>query len=335
MALIGSPVSFLDALLIESLSQVIRAASLIIPGGIGTQEIGGVALCRFLGVAEPAAVTFWLLRRARELFFDVVGAVYLLRVGGAPDERELGYYDGHAPRQRARHHRPPRDPPRARPRRPRPPRLHHARPRHRSAGRALAGRDVPADRRRARRGLGRRRPLRRRGAELRHVPRPSSRGGSTGTRCRPRTSPSAASGATATPPSWRIDAPVHEEKELSLARFTGQLAESRAMLGRWLDLYQIHSATPDRRSATTLLLAALVDGRRRGAYTRRRAHALRSGFRARARPGARAARRRRARLRRRPGDVQPPRAVAAPGCSPVRAMRASASSRRRCSRTVG
>ena len=82
MALIGSPVSFLDALLIESLSQVIRAASLIIPGGIGTQEIGGVALCRFLGVAEPAAVTFWLLRRARELTFDIVGAAYLLRWAG-------------------------------------------------------------------------------------------------------------------------------------------------------------------------------------------------------------------------------------------------------------
>lgn len=82
MALIGSPVSLLDALLIESLSQVIRAAALVIPAGLGTQEIGGVALCRFLGVAEPAAVTFWLLRRGRELFFDLVGAAYLTTWAG-------------------------------------------------------------------------------------------------------------------------------------------------------------------------------------------------------------------------------------------------------------
>src|SRR5262249_47320785 len=42
---------------------------------------------------------------------------------------------------------------------------------------------------------------------------------------------------------WSVDAPVHEEKELSLARFAAQLAESTALLGDRLDLYEIHSAT--------------------------------------------------------------------------------------------
>jgi aryl-alcohol dehydrogenase-like predicted oxidoreductase len=42
---------------------------------------------------------------------------------------------------------------------------------------------------------------------------------------------------------WRIDAPVHEEKEHSLARLRAQFGESRALLGAQLDLYQIHSAT--------------------------------------------------------------------------------------------
>ena len=66
---------------------------------------------------------------------------------------------------------------------------------------------------------------------------------------------------------WQVDAPVHEEKELSLARFTSQLAESRRLLGAWLDLYQIHSATAESGClADTALLAALVDGRRRGDY---------------------------------------------------------------------
>lgn len=66
---------------------------------------------------------------------------------------------------------------------------------------------------------------------------------------------------------WRVDAPVHEQKELSLARFEQQLGESRALLGAWLDLYQIRSATAESGSlADARLLGALVDGRRRGAY---------------------------------------------------------------------
>ena len=66
---------------------------------------------------------------------------------------------------------------------------------------------------------------------------------------------------------WQVDAPVHEEKELSLARFTAQLGESRRVLGAWLDLYQIHSATAESGClADASLLAALVDGRRRGDY---------------------------------------------------------------------
>jgi aryl-alcohol dehydrogenase-like predicted oxidoreductase len=42
---------------------------------------------------------------------------------------------------------------------------------------------------------------------------------------------------------WRVDAPVHEVKDLSLLTLLRQLEESRALLGRNLALYQIHSAT--------------------------------------------------------------------------------------------
>jgi aryl-alcohol dehydrogenase-like predicted oxidoreductase len=44
---------------------------------------------------------------------------------------------------------------------------------------------------------------------------------------------------------WRMDAEVHEVKDHSLAALTRQLGESRALLGRHLDLYQVHSATLD------------------------------------------------------------------------------------------
>lgn len=66
---------------------------------------------------------------------------------------------------------------------------------------------------------------------------------------------------------WSIDAPLHEEKELSLARFRSQLAETRGLLGERLDLYQIHSATAESGCLEdTGLLRALVEGRHAGAY---------------------------------------------------------------------
>ncbi|WP_435021536.1 aldo/keto reductase [Tundrisphaera sp. TA3] len=42
---------------------------------------------------------------------------------------------------------------------------------------------------------------------------------------------------------WQVEAEKHEVKDHSLAHLTTQLAESRALLGSHLDLYQIHSAT--------------------------------------------------------------------------------------------
>jgi aryl-alcohol dehydrogenase-like predicted oxidoreductase len=46
---------------------------------------------------------------------------------------------------------------------------------------------------------------------------------------------------------WRMDAETHEVKDHSLAALTRQLAETRALLGDHLDLYQVHSATLDSR----------------------------------------------------------------------------------------
>jgi aryl-alcohol dehydrogenase-like predicted oxidoreductase len=44
---------------------------------------------------------------------------------------------------------------------------------------------------------------------------------------------------------WRMDADTHEVKDHSLAALTRQAAESKALLGDHLDLYQVHSATLD------------------------------------------------------------------------------------------
>ena len=53
---------------------------------------------------------------------------------------------------------------------------------------------------------------------------------------------------------WRIDAPVHETKDHSVAAFDRQLAETQAVLGGRLNLYQIHSVTPESTALTDRLL---------------------------------------------------------------------------------
>jgi aryl-alcohol dehydrogenase-like predicted oxidoreductase len=43
--------------------------------------------------------------------------------------------------------------------------------------------------------------------------------------------------------SWKLDAPAHEVKDHSLETLRRQIAESRSLLGDYLRLYQVHSAT--------------------------------------------------------------------------------------------
>jgi aryl-alcohol dehydrogenase-like predicted oxidoreductase len=64
---------------------------------------------------------------------------------------------------------------------------------------------------------------------------------------------------------WQTDAAVHEVKDHSLATLRRQIAESTALLGRHLDLLQVHSATLDSGVLdATEVLDALVDLRRDG-----------------------------------------------------------------------
>ena len=70
-----------------------------------------------------------------------------------------------------------------------------------------------------------------------------SRRGCTREVFRPTRSPSDRSGATRYVGAWRLDAPAHEIKDLSVDALRRQLLESRAVLGGRLRLYQVHSAT--------------------------------------------------------------------------------------------
>ncbi|MCA1223857.1 aldo/keto reductase [Streptomyces sp. 8L] len=63
---------------------------------------------------------------------------------------------------------------------------------------------------------------------------------------------------------WRLDADVHEVKDHSAGAFERQLAQTRALLGDRLDLYQVHSVTPESPVLTDRALqeelAALAAG---------------------------------------------------------------------------
>lgn len=77
LAFIGHPVSWLDALLLESVGQAIRGAAFAIPGSLGAQEGGYLLLAPIVGLPPDAALALSLAKRARELALGLPGIVYV------------------------------------------------------------------------------------------------------------------------------------------------------------------------------------------------------------------------------------------------------------------
>ena len=77
LVLLRSPVSWSDALLLESLGQAIRGAGFAIPGSLGVQEGGYLLLAPLAGLTPNAALALSLAKRARELLLGLPGIVYL------------------------------------------------------------------------------------------------------------------------------------------------------------------------------------------------------------------------------------------------------------------
>ncbi len=75
--LLGTPVSWGDAVLLESLGQAIRGAAFLIPGALGVQEGGYLLLAPLAGLPRDAALALSLAKRARELLLGVPGLIYL------------------------------------------------------------------------------------------------------------------------------------------------------------------------------------------------------------------------------------------------------------------
>ena len=75
--LLQVPVTWADALLLESLGQAIRAAGFAIPGSLGVQEGGYLLLGPIVGLRPETALALSLAKRAREVLLGVPGLLYL------------------------------------------------------------------------------------------------------------------------------------------------------------------------------------------------------------------------------------------------------------------
>jgi putative membrane protein len=75
--LLGTPVSWSNALLLESVGQAIRGAGFAIPGALGVQEGGYLLLAPFAGLPPSAGLALSLAKRTRELLLGVPGLLYL------------------------------------------------------------------------------------------------------------------------------------------------------------------------------------------------------------------------------------------------------------------
>jgi putative membrane protein len=69
----GHPVSFAEAIVIESLSQAVRGAAFAVPGGLGVQEGGFVAICALFGIPPGPAVALSLVKRVADLAIGLPG----------------------------------------------------------------------------------------------------------------------------------------------------------------------------------------------------------------------------------------------------------------------
>ena len=75
--ILGYPVSFAEAFVLESLGQLVRAAGFAIPGAIGVQEGGYLALGLLLGIPGEVAIGLSLLKRVRDLALGLPALIFL------------------------------------------------------------------------------------------------------------------------------------------------------------------------------------------------------------------------------------------------------------------
>jgi putative membrane protein len=67
LRLMGFSVFYGEALAIESVGQAVRAAGFLMPGALGIQEAGFIAVCAVYGIPAPAALALSLVKRVPDI----------------------------------------------------------------------------------------------------------------------------------------------------------------------------------------------------------------------------------------------------------------------------
>ncbi|WP_082494527.1 MULTISPECIES: flippase-like domain-containing protein [unclassified Methylobacterium] len=80
----GYPVTILEAIVIESLAQAVRGAAFAIPGALGAQEGGLIALCAIFDIPAEVALALSLVKRLADLLVGVPGLFAWHALEGRP-----------------------------------------------------------------------------------------------------------------------------------------------------------------------------------------------------------------------------------------------------------
>jgi uncharacterized protein (TIRG00374 family) len=75
--LLGARVSFVGALILESLTKLINVIGAAIPGNLGTYEGGNMVIGKLAGLSGTQGLTLGFCRRARAVFWAIVGVICL------------------------------------------------------------------------------------------------------------------------------------------------------------------------------------------------------------------------------------------------------------------
>lgn len=75
--LVGMPISWPQALAIESFVGVAKILGIFVPGALGVQESGIVLVCRLAGLPDALGLAYAIIRRGREVAFASVGWLLL------------------------------------------------------------------------------------------------------------------------------------------------------------------------------------------------------------------------------------------------------------------
>ncbi len=86
----GTKIAVLGAFVLEGLTKVIKLVGLLNPGNVGTYEGGNMLITKLFGVSGTVGLSLALCRRARALFWALIGAVCLMLMSKPNAQRHDG-----------------------------------------------------------------------------------------------------------------------------------------------------------------------------------------------------------------------------------------------------